>query len=678
VILLALYLLGASLAAPLVIAVVLVHPRLRVHAGERLGAVSAGLEPGAVWIHAASLGEGRAAEGLIAALRAQDPGVTILRTCTSDVARGQRIGADDTLCLPIDVPVVVGAWLDRVRPRCLVLVEAELWPALLVACRRRAIPVALVSPREARGVRRLRRIGPLWRAITRDIVRIEGDLKRAAPLGVPAVRWDGEAIVAGCTHEGEEEALLDAMERFPHRPLLVLAPRDPRRFERVADLLRARGVRWSRRSTVGDRVPPDVRVLLLDTLGELPGLYSLARVAYIGGTFNPSVGGHSPAEAAAAGCPIVHGPFTESNAAAFAALETWPALMPDELGESLEAAWAAARQVTAGGSAEGVAHALRPLLGAPVPPERWLRPWLAPLAAAWLVAVRLRPRPLKRAPIPVISVGGVTAGGSGKTPVSAWIARQLAEREPVIVARGYGRKRGADARLDGEAADLGDELAMLLRRGFRVASCPDRLAGIRAATKDGAGLAVLDDGLQYGDVARDLEVVVLDARWPGGGGPIPVGTARVPWSWLARADVVWVNHGPVCEEIRRSIRPDAVVVEARYRAKGWIRRGEQIPLDAIPPLPAVAFAGIARPEGFFSLLRRLGVLVDRTWTFPDHHAFTWNDLQSIEAWLDDHIVVTTEKDAARLPEDSAVYALRVGMEIVTGQSELEAVLARFR
>lgn len=679
----------ATAAFPLVALVVLLHPRLRPHWRERLGLGEPEVEPGAVWIHAASLGEGRIAAALAPAIRVVVPGVGILRTCTSDVARPQQTGADQSLCLPVDVPFVVGNWLDRVRPRCLILVEAELWPSLLAACHRRHIPVALVAPREGPGMKRLGRI-PGLRGLLLHHVKIvspEADLKAAAPVPLPRFGWSGDAVVAGCTHEGEEEMLLDAVAALPTRPLLVLAPRDPRRFDDVARLLDGRDLRWIRRTQVRDRVPADVRVLLLDTVGELSGLYTLGRAAFIGGTFKAHVGGHSPAEAAAAGCPIVHGPFTESNARAWAKLETFPVLEAEELPEALMEAMASRKLVTLPAQPQAPPPLLATPAGrvlsqidshlvAPTPAERALRPLLWPLVPLWWLGTALRPRPELKLPLPVISVGGITAGGAGKTPVAAWFATTLAPRAPVVASRGYGRRGGDDVRLEGEALDIGDELAMLARRGIRVASCPDRGAAILAAQKAGAGLAILDDGLQYGGVAKDLEVVVLDARWPRGGGPIPVGSARVPLSWLGKADVVWVNHGHLPAELRPLLRKDVVVVEARYEASHFSRRGQIVPLDALPDRPALAFAGVARPEGFFAMLRKLGVRIDRTLVFPDHHRFAWADLQAIEAWLDDHIVVTTEKDAARLPVDTDVFHLVVEPRIQTGESALRELLAR--
>ncbi len=691
------YSLLATLLAPLVALVVAIHPRLRAHAGERLGFVRLEVEPGAVWIHAASLGEGRAAEALVAALRPALGGVPILRTCTSNHARVQQTGADQTCCLPIDVPFLVELWLDRVRPRCLLLVEAELWPALLYACRRRGIPVVVVGARIGPGLRRVMSVPGAWRALTRGVRWLPADaeaaaivggtplgqLKREAPLRAPTLTWSRDTIVGGCTWAGEEAALLDAVRQLDPRPLLVLAPRHPARFDEVAALLDARlaaneaGARWARRTALAGVVPPGIDVVLLDTLGELAGLYTNARAAFVGGTFDAGVGGHSPAEAQAAGCPLVHGPFTEGHAAAWADVESFPALSPEDLPSALAEALAVARPAAPPpGAASRAAAALAPILRAPIPVERPLRPWLYFLVPFWTAGVLLRPRRLHKAEIPVVSVGALTAGGTGKTPVAGWIAAHLAGADPVVVSRGFGRRGGDDVRLHGEVTDLGDELVMLARRGLRVASAPDRLAGITAAAKQGARLAILDDALQYGDIARDLEVVVVDARWPLGGGPIPVGTGRVPRHWLARADVVWVNHGPLPAALAAHVRPDAVVVRARYVPVGWLHHGHRLPLEALPKRPGAAFAGIARPEGFFQAVRNLGVQLDRTWVFPDHHPYGWTELQGIEAWLDDHVVVTTEKDAARLPHTSGVYALLVDIEILEGRDALEARLAR--
>lgn len=683
--------LALTLLSPLVAALAALVPALRAGYGERLGAVVPEVEPGAVWVHAASLGEGRAAAGLLPALRAAAPGIEVIRSATSPLGRAQEVGADQSLCLPLDAPPFVAAWLDRVRPRALVLVEAELWPCLLAACRRRGIPVALVQARLGRGMRRLRALPGAWPALTRGIrfyaadagtgaelgCPVTGDLKATAPRPARALDWgERPALVAGSTREGDEAALLAAWRGLRGRPLLVLAPRVKERFEPVWRLARSAGFAVARRSALLGPVPPEVEVVVLDSVGELAGLYPYAGAAFVGGTFDAALGGHSPSEAVAAGLSVVRGPEIHAHAARWAEVPAFVARTPGELPAALAAALATPpREPPGEAAATRTAAALAPLLAAPIPPERPLRPWLWPLAGAWLVGTIVRPRPARRVGVPVVAVGALTAGGSGKTPVAARLAEALAERRPALVSRGHGRDPGGEARGAGSAARLGDEAAMLAARGLVVWTAPDRRRAIAEAVRDGAGLVVLDDALQYGGVARDLEVVVVDARWPGGGGPIPVGTRRVPWAWLRRADVVWVHHGPLPERLAGWLRPDALVVEARYEAVGWTHRGRAAPLASLPVGPVFAFAGIARPEGFFSTLRRQGVRPTRCHVFPDHHRYTWAELQELQNWADDHVVVTTEKDAARLPADAPVWVLRVEPVIVRGEAELRARLA---
>ncbi len=690
---------------PVLAALLIVHPRLRRRRGERWGLVSPEVEPGAVWIHAASLGEGRVCAALIRALREGQPTLGLIRTCTSDTAREQAVGADQSVFAPIDHPFAVAAFLDRVRPRCLVLVEAELWPVLLGMCRVRQIPVAVVNARIGPGLARLRAWPSLWAALTRDVEWITtdaatasllggfsvGDLKAEAPVGVPALQWSRPTIVAGSTHEGEELSVLEAVAALPEtqtggrRPLLVLAPRDPRRFEAVWSLITAQAARSPglvvrRRTRIGARVEPDVDVLLLDTIGELGTLYQRASAAFVGGTFTPSVGGHSPAEALGSGCPVVHGPYVHSTPGAWDGVAGFVARTPAALASAFDAALQSPRATPKGArAADNAVRALELLWEADVPEERVLRPWLLPLVPFWRVGVAARfalARPRRIEGGHVVSVGALTAGGAGKTPVAAWIAGVM---NGVVVSRGFGRDAGRDLRTAGEADKLGDELAMLARRGLPVVSSPDRAAAVarvftQASPQTHAAVAVLDDGLQVAEVARDLEVVVVDVRFPAGGGMIPAGSGRLPLSSIARADVLWLNHAepeqPVPAMIRRFVRPDTLVVRARYRAVGWLFRRQLLPLDALPDRPAGVFAGIAHPEGFFAQLRQLGVNIDRTWVFPDHHRYVWTDLQAFEAWRDTHVMITTEKDAARLPPDESVWALRVEPVLHSGDAEL--------
>ncbi len=675
-----------------------VNPRWSLRARERWGFGVPLVEPGAVWIHAASLGEGRVAQALIPAIRSAIPRVEILRTCTSLTAREQAVGADQTLLAPLDVPLAVNAFLDRTRPRCLILAEAELWPVLLDACRAREIPIAVVNARLGPALRRWRRVPGLWEALTREISWTApdaataaelgglavGDLKAEAVLGRPGLVFQRPTVIGGSTHRSDEAALIAGCAELVPRPLLVLAPRDPRRFDEVWARLQASPGVSLRRTRVGPVVPPDVDMLLLDTVGELGSLYNAAQVAFVGGTYEPAVGGHSPAEATAAGCPVVHGPCVSANPGAWEGVAGFVARTPAALASAIAAALDVPRTIPVQTrAAEATVRALEVSLDAGPAPEHALRPWLWPLVPVWATGVVLRRlcgRPKRVPGGKVVSVGSLAAGGAGKTPVAAWVAEVVGG---TVVSRGYGRDAGVDLRTAGEATWLGDELTMLARRGVPVVSAPDRSRGVAAvfagARAGRVGVAVLDDGLQVASIHRDLDIVVVDARFPGGDGMIPVGTRRLPLSALLQADVVWLNHAgaetPVPPLLRPHVRPGAVVVRARYRPLDWLVSGRAMPLAELPARPVAAFAGIARPEGFFRLLRDLGLVLDHTWAFPDHHRYTPSDLVDIEAYRATHVIVTTEKDAARLPPDAAVWALRLQIEILSGEPELRARLA---
>jgi tetraacyldisaccharide 4'-kinase len=643
------------------------------------------------------LGEGRIAAGLIQELR-KSWSLPILRSCTSEAARETKIGADATAYLPFDSPFLVGAALDRIRPRILILVEGELWPALILACAARKIPVWVVAARVGPGTLRLARLPGVWKQLSAcwNWVPVDeaaarlgggepiGDLKGFEGKQDAGIHFEGSArpvLIGACTYAEEEPALIQAFLKLSPEPMLILAPRRPERFDAVASFLETKKLRFIRRTRLkGGIVPAQTQVLLLDTVGELAALYPLAGAAFIGGSFVERIGGHSPSEAAAAGCPVVHGPHILGNAAGFKDANGILCENIEELAASLKQALHTPRSsgIPLSTRLEPLLARFKPALSAPMPLERPLRPWLWPLSWLWFLAAVLRPRPLHTMSVPVIAVGALTAGGSGKTPVAGWLAAWFQAKGIMVavVGRGYGRNPGNEVRVgkkQGESPELGDELAMLARRGCLVVSSPDREAGVQEAVRQGAKLVILDDALQNGAVARNLEIVVIDARWPEGGGMIPVGSRRVPVSWLKKADVIWVNHGPFPEALKAYARPDAIVVEAEFLPEGWVRRGSKV--EQLPKKPAVALAGIAHPEGFFRLVRATGVEPVKTWSYPDHHRFIWTELQTIEAWLDEYCVLTTEKDAARLPSDLGIHYLQLELSLKRGDAELQTKLA---
>jgi tetraacyldisaccharide 4'-kinase len=244
--------------------------------------------------------------------------------------------------------------------------------------------------------------------------------------------------------------------------------------------------------------------------------------------------------------------------------------------------------------------------------------------------------------IPVIVVGNVTAGGTGKTPLVLWIAEFLREkgRAPGIVSRGYGGTAGAprEASIASEAAEVGDEPIVLARRS----GCPvwvgaDRvrvIEALRAAHPD-VDVLVLDDGLQHYALARDLEIAVVDERGAGNGWLLPAGPLREPVSRLRSVHAV-VSNGA------RSVRGYSMVVSGDVMHRMSDANDRQL-VAAFAGRKAHAVAGIGDPGRFFRHLEGFGVEVIAH-PFPDHHPFTAADL----AFGDDLPVLMTEKDAVKL------------------------------
>lgn len=324
--------------------------------GQRLGKVppwlkSKAAERQAVWLHAVSVGEVLAVSPLLAELDKALPAYQVLVSTTTrtghTVAR-DRFGPNRVFYCPLDLPWAVNAYLNALKPRILVLAETEFWPNLLHGCERRQIPVVVVNARISdRSWPRYRALRSLWwpflSRIRCALAQSETDATRLKAIGLVPERvavagnlkfdvhaaQEGEAtralrslgsdlrfIVAGSTLEGEEAVLLDAWPQLHHadsRLAMVLAPRHPERFGAVASLLDRSGVQWVRRSRWKDHpvetIPPinPGQVILLDTIGELASVYSLAAVAFVGGSLIPA-GGHNPLEPAQFGLPIVMGP----------------------------------------------------------------------------------------------------------------------------------------------------------------------------------------------------------------------------------------------------------------------------------------------------------------------------------------------------------------------------------
>jgi 3-deoxy-D-manno-octulosonic-acid transferase len=365
---------------------------------ERLGFGRA-LPPRGIWLHAVSLGEMSAAAPLLKALRSRHPEIPLLATTATPAGRARALSlfADRALFaegafvrfLPYDTPGSVRRFLARTRPRIAIIMETELWPNLLRECERGRIPVFLASARlSVKSVSRYRRFSRLFGGVfTKNLMvaaQSAEDAERFKSIGAAAertllvgnVKFDlrtdagnldaGRQLrvayagtrpvwIAGSTHAGEEEQLLDAHALLlKARPdaVLLLVPRHKDRFAGVAELLTRRAIKFARRSqmareeqaaregqaALGEqaargedtvRLPGDTPVLLVDTVGELAALYASADVAFVGGSL-AAIGGHNLLEPAALGLPVLTGPsFFNSKEIAQLLLDRGAALQVD-------------------------------------------------------------------------------------------------------------------------------------------------------------------------------------------------------------------------------------------------------------------------------------------------------------------------------------------------------------
>ncbi len=332
--------------------------------------------PGALWLHAVSLGETRAAVPLLDALRAADPDLRVL--LTHGTATGRAAGrkllteVDGQVWLPYDTPGAMRRFLRHYQPSVGMLMETELWPNLMRQAELAGLPVVMcnarLSARSARKGRRLRALlRPAAARLTLVLAQSVADARRLRDAGAPDVMVAGNLKFdltppahltavglqwrstlnrpvgrAASTREGEEGGLLALWAALPQpRPLLLLVPRHPQRFDAVATLVQMQGLSMVYRSEWEALPPPEAGqadVWLGDSMGEMPVYYACADVALLGGSFAP-LGGQNLIEAAACGCPVVMGPHTFNFAqAATQALAAKAAIRVDDLAAGIHAA----------------------------------------------------------------------------------------------------------------------------------------------------------------------------------------------------------------------------------------------------------------------------------------------------------------------------------------------------
>ena len=328
-----------------------VEPGYRFGLRERLGFYPGRPPmPGAVWLHTVSLGETRAALPLVEALRRAHPDLRLL--LTHGTATGRSAGrklmheGDGQVWMPYDTPGAVRRFLRHFQPSVGVLMETELWPAMMREAQRAGVPVLLANARlsersSAKGRRLAALLHPAAARLSMVLAQTVDDARRLREAGAPKVMVSGNlkfdmtppprltaqglqwrqalhrpVVLAASTREGEEGPLLAAWAALPvPRPLLLLVPRHPQRFLEVAALTRMQGLTLHCRSDWTDHPPDDAAmadVWVGDSLGEMPLYYACADVALLGGSFAP-LGGQNLIEAAACGCPVVMGPHTQAS-----------------------------------------------------------------------------------------------------------------------------------------------------------------------------------------------------------------------------------------------------------------------------------------------------------------------------------------------------------------------------
>jgi len=314
--------------------------------------------------------------------------------------------------------------------------------------------------------------------------------------------------------------------------------------------------------------------------------------------------------------------------------------------------------------------------------------WAAEIFYSWIVQMRNRAYDRGRfrtywVGVPVISVGNLTLGGTGKTPFVIWLASWYRRQgiRVVILSRGY-------AAMGTGGNDEARHLARILPDVPHYQD-PDRVqAARRAIQEDKAELIILDDGFQHRRLHRDLDIVLLDALEPFGYGHVfPRGTLREPFEELRRADVVVLSRANFIqadarEEIRERVQrcvPQALWTEIAHRPQQLINAaGKEEQISLFRRQPVAAFCGIGNPLAFRLTLEECGYRVIAFWEFPDHYAYGPRDLERLSEWanrFDVKAVLCTPKDLVKIPQeylgDRPLWALMTKVEFLKGQEALE-------
>lgn len=744
---------------------------------ERLGGLPASLQataPGAIWLHAVSVGEVISAAGLLQDLRTHSPGTPLYVSLTTVAGREvaeEKLSpiVDGIFYAPIDYAFAIRRVLRHLRPSVVVILETEIWPALYHEVKRAGCSLLILNGRISdRALPRYLR----WRLFFRHILRLpdaiftqtEQDRMRYIAIGAPAnivqtlgnLKYDAAPLrgetpaliqelveklrpatvwIAASTMPGaesndvdEDDAVIGAFHELAHTNpglLLILVPRKPERFDSAEERLRGAGVRYVRRSQ--NRIDAALKlpcVVLLDTMGELASLFPLGDIVFMGGSLARR-GGHNLLEPAASARPIITGPHMENFAAIAGEFRAGEAVLEIENAAGLAAAVkrliadpglrrelgrrAADLAAKRRGVTRKAADEVVKWYDLAVPCFRTAGPagpllWL--LSKIWTaVSVRKIRRDQARArrlDVPVVSIGGISMGGTGKTPIVDHLAGRLRElgHQPAILTRGY-RRRSLAKTIALKAAEqvpvnlTGDEAQIFIHSGYaHIGIGADRwAAGRLLEQKFHPDIFILDDGFQHRRLARDLDIVLIDALNPFAGGAVfPLGYLREPWTSLSRADAFVIMRASPEREYQglqsrlRAVNPRAPIFRASVEPRYWVNYRTKERVNR-PEGHATAFCGLANPATFWATLKTIGIEPAFRWTFGDHHRYRYQQFHRLVGQSRAYgasVLLTTEKDVMNLPEqvtdllkNSSVdlYWLKIGVHIGNEQDLISLIEA---
>ena len=705
--------------------------------GERFGFLSfRATVPGAIWLHAVSVGEVLPAVGLVARLRSAFPESKIYVSVATLAGRQlaeQRLATitDGLFFAPLDFVFVIRRVLRALEPALVVVMETEIWPNLFRETKLFGAQLVIVNGRISdRTFPKYNRFRWFFQHVLSlpdkvltqsaqdsdrylalgappDLVTSVGNLKYDFdPSSVPAPeavlrlleRTTPELVlIAASTMPGisssdvdEDDAVIQAFGpwsgEFP-KLLLILVPRRPDRFDMVADKLSTSGIHFLRRSKLnGTETLQLPSVLLLDTMGELGSLFSVADLVFMGGTIAQR-GGHNILEPAFFGKPVIAGPHMENFAEIASeftksgglvrfqeAQELGPAvakLLKDKqrrkgVGKQAEQLATARR-----GATNRILDVLQQHFDFAVPeryPPLWQRMLLLPLVVIWRSIshwnIARKARNAKQAPAPVISIGGLGMGGSGKTPFVLWLAARLRERgeTPAFLTRGYRRKSVEKVSVFApgsycSVAHTGEEAQMLIRSALGpVGISANRWEAASALVEQfQTSVMLLDDGFQHTQLARSVDVVLIDTL-----DPFPLTRLREWPESLSRATMIVLTRCTQARQYRglvaklRQWNKTAPVFQSRVVPLALVEASssETITLDQIAGKRIAAFCGLGNPASFWKTLEQLQVNIVYRWTFGDHHHYKPKELQRLEEQAmseEAELLITTQKDFLNLP-----------------------------